>query len=347
MKHQTNDQILIHAVKKHYGQNIQKLARTSLGSAQCYIANTKNGDIFLKIYQEKHDLEQISKEIRICDHLRAKGMQVSEYVKNLNGDFISAEEFGLFTIQKFISGITYEKFQVPGPVLAHSAEILGNIHLHLADISGLNQDFTPEWIEEMADLDRHAKKIETLISLAETLPSHDEKDKILSDCKWKLQAMEDLPKRKDHFAGLTRKNSHGDYNTYQWICKGDIITAVIDFGSCSNLPVIWELIRSYTYGGKECKDGADIDVNLYCEYLRYYLKVNELNKDDLGRGFDFYYYSLAMSLFGYRQYIEDYQKGTYNKLIEFALWRTQISRYLSTHSQKLDEQVQKTLTNLR
>lgn len=344
---QTKDSSIINEVLKHYGQNIQELTRTSLGTAQCFIAKTEREHIFIKIYQKKHDFGQISKEIMICDHLRAKGMRVSEYIKNLNGDFISSCELGLFTLQKYISGITYEKFQVPKPVLMQSARFLGEIHLHLGDVTGLNQDFTPEWIEEMADLNRHGEKIEALITLAETLPSHEAKDQILADCKWKLKAMHTLSEHKDRFSGLTRKNSHGDYNNYQWICQNDEITAIIDFGSCSNLPVIWELIRSYTYGGEECKGGQAIDTDNYCEYLRHYLEILPLSEDDLSRGFDFYYYSLSMSLFGYRQYIEDYKKGGYNKLIEFALWRTQMSRYLFRHFEELDAKVYKTLTKLR
>lgn len=345
MENELNSRHIIEAVTNQYGIKILELTKTSLGTAQCFIANTETGTVFIKRYQKKHDYQQISKEIMICTHLKAKEMLVSEYIRNLNGDFISSDEFGLFTLQKFISGITYEKFQVPEPILMQSGALLTQIHLYLADVSGLNQDFTPEWIEEMADVNRHAKKIEALIALAETLPPHETKDRILADCKWKLQAMHSLPEQKNCFKGLTRKNSHGDYNTYQWICNGANITAVIDFGSCSNLPVMWELIRSYTYGGRECKDGQAIDVNRYCEYLRHYLKLTELSSDDLKCGFHFYYYSLCMSLFGYRQYIEDYQKGNYNKLIEFALWRTQISRYLSGHFAELDDQVYKNLTN--
>ena len=39
--------------------------------------------------------------------------------------------------------------------------------------------------------------------------------------------------------------------------------------------------------------------------------------------------------------IEDYKKGQYNDLIEFALWRTRMCRYLYSHAEFLDEYVYK------
>lgn len=330
---------VLRAVESAYGVRSLQAEKTALGTADCFVICTEQSKIFVKIYLKKYDCEQISKEIMICERLRAKGMCVSEYLKNKVGEYINTAAFGRFTVQKFIDGTTYGKFQVPEQTLLQSAEILADIHTGLADIPNLKEDFSKEWIDSGAEIDKHVKKVEAIIQMTEEMPDHGLKDRILEDCRWRLQSVHILPELKNNFEGLTRKNSHGDYNTYQWICENEKIKAVIDFGSCGNLPVIWELVRSYTYAGKECRGGNGIDVNLYCEYVRHYLRKNELNSTDLQQGFTFYFYSLFMSTFGYKEYVEDYKRNKYNPLIEFALWRTQMCRYLYKNASSLDRAV--------
>lgn len=334
---------LAEALKNDYGFQVGQIVKTEFGSAECFIVDTETGRIFVKIYQKKHDYEQISKEIHICMHLNRQGMNVSEYLENLSGDYINVKDFGIYTAQKYIHGITYEKFQVPRAVIVQSADILADIHNFLKDVEGLQTDFSLSWIEQVVKSDENVKKVERLIQTAEKLPQHEMKDRILADCRWKLETIALLPQMKDQFGELTRKNSHGDYNTYQWICEEERIKSVIDFGSCSNVPVIWELIRSYTYAGTECKNGDNIDRDFYCEYLQRYLKKGKLCASDLKQGFCFYYFTLSMSTFGYKQYMEDYLQGKYNKLIEFALWRTQMCRFLFEHSRAMDAYVWKRL----
>lgn len=327
------------AVLDNYGIQVLDLKKTKFGTAKCFLADTNSGRIFIKIYQEKHDHVQITKEIMICKKLTDHGFKTSEYVRNLYGDFINTADFGIFTIQKFIEGITYEKFQVPRKVLFESAEFLADIHGYLEDVPGLQEDFTEEWIAHAAEETASAEKVENIIKMAEKMPSHERKERVLEDCRWKLKVIPALAEMKNNFDGLTRKNSHGDYNTYQWICENEKMKAVIDFGSCSNLPVIWELIRSYTYAGNECADGRAVNADVYCEYLKTYLRRNALSQKDLQQGFSFYFYTLAMSTFGYKQYIQDCMKGKYNPLIKFAFWRTQMCQYLYENAAALDEKV--------
>ncbi len=330
------NQELKEALAFDYDLQVLCLTRTKFGTAECYFADTDRGKLFVKIYQKKHDCDQISKEIRLCKHLQAKGMQVSHYWNNRNGALINKKEFGIYTVQEYIPGITYEKFQAPAPVILHSAEVLADMHQNLQEIQGLQQDFTPEWIEKMADAEALASRAEQLIHEAEQLEAHDLREKIIEDCKWKKQVASVLPKLKGNFAHLTRKNSHGDYNVYQWICDSDQIKAVIDFGSCSNVPAIWELLRSYTYAAGACADGKGLEVDFYCRYLQRYLQKSTLRSEDLQYGCCFYFYTLLVSTFGYRPYMEDYAKGSYNRLIEFALWRSQMSRFLYEYYERLD-----------
>ena len=333
--------LLINDIRIKYGIQVLNIKKMELGTAKCYEINADKKKYFVKIYQKKHDCKQISREIRICDYLKKRGMSVSEYIKNSEGNYINIQEYGIFTVQNFIDGITYEKFHVPMNILYQSGEILAQIHDYLDKISTFNVDFSPEWIRKMADGDENMIKLEGVIKSAEKMPDHQMKSIIIEDCDWKLKMLPELSKWKQNFGNLTRKNSHGDYNTYQWICEDNKIKAIIDFGSCSNVPVVWELIRSYTYAVSECAKGEKVDAASYCNYLQYYLRNSTLSYDDLQRGFSFYYYTLLPSTFGYKQYIEDYKKGQYNDLIEFALCRSRMCRYLYSHAEFLDEYVYK------
>lgn len=328
--------ILREDIERKYGIKVQKLEELKLGSAQCYKIETKSNFYFAKIYQKKHKFDQITREIQICEYLNDNNMNVSVYVKNLQGKYINIQEYGIFTIQKYINGITYEKYTVPENVLYQSAEILANMHKLLEQFSGFNIDFSPEWIRKIADGSENAKKIEKIIKKAENMPDHSLKDVIIEDCMWKIKRLPSVSRLQNEFNSLTRKNSHGDYNTYQWICEKGKIKAIVDFGSCSNLPIIWEMIRSYTYAAPECSKITEINIEYYCRYLSHYMKNNTLSCNDLQRGFAFYYYTLMPSTFGYKQYIDDYMKGKYNNLIEFALWRTRMCQYLTQNADLLD-----------
>ena len=50
-------------------------------------------------------------------------------------------------------------------------------------------------------------------------------------------------------------NSHGDYSVQQLIYNNEKETSVIDFESAKRLPIMWEIIRSYTYIDKDVKNG--------------------------------------------------------------------------------------------
>lgn len=109
--------LLCEDIKRKYGIKVKKLEELNLGTAKCYKMETNRNLYFVKIYQKKHTADQIAREIQICQHLSDNCINVSEYIKNLQGEYINMQEYGIFTIQKYISGITYEKYSVPENVL--------------------------------------------------------------------------------------------------------------------------------------------------------------------------------------------------------------------------------------
>ena len=159
--------LLINDIRIKYGIQVLNIKKMELGTAKCYEINADKKKYFVKIYQKKHDCKQISREIRICDYLKKRGMSVSEYIKNSEGNYINIQEYGIFTVQNFIDGITYEKFHVPMNILYQSGEILAQIHDYLDKISTFNVDFSPEWIRKMADGDENMIKLEGVIKSAE------------------------------------------------------------------------------------------------------------------------------------------------------------------------------------
>ena len=48
-------------------------------------------------------------------------------------------------------------------------------------------------------------------------------------------------------------NSHGDYSVQQLIYNDNSKTTVIDFETAKKLPIIWEVLRSYSYIDEEAK----------------------------------------------------------------------------------------------
>ena len=53
---------------------------------------------------------------------------------------------------------------------------------------------------------------------------------------------------------MTIMNSHGDYSVQQLIYNDNSKTTVIDFETAKKLPIIWEVLRSYSYIDEEAKD---------------------------------------------------------------------------------------------
>ena len=54
---------------------------------------------------------------------------------------------------------------------------------------------------------------------------------------------------------LTIINAHGDFSVQQLIYNDEKETTVIDFETAKKMPIIWEVMRSYSYVDKEAVNG--------------------------------------------------------------------------------------------
>ena len=123
---------------------------------------------------------------------------------------------------------------------------------------------------------------------------------------------------------LTVMNTHGDYSVLQFIYKDGKINAIIDFVSACKMPIVWEIIRSYSYIDKKAKDGK-LDIDNLVQYVKTFMDYVQLNKYDLKFMPYLYLVQLLASTFGYKQYIADNSKKS---LLEFAYFRTNLCKYL-------------------
>lgn len=128
---------------------------------------------------------------------------------------------------------------------------------------------------------------------------------------------------------LTIMNTHGDYNILQFIYKNNQINAILDFASATKMPIVWEIIRSYSYIDKKAKNGT-IDINNLIKCLQKINKYIKLNSYDLEYMPIIYMLQLAGSSFGYKEYLKDNSK---QELLTFAYFRTNLCRYLYTNKE--------------
>ncbi|MEG1597834.1 MAG: hypothetical protein RR359_06145 [Bacilli bacterium] len=76
------------------------------------------------------------------------------------------------------------------------------------------------------------------------------------------------------------------------------------------MPIVWEIIRSYSYIDPVAKDGK-IDVNNLVSYVKEFSKYITLNKYDIKYMPYLYLIQLLSSTFVYKQYIADNSKKVY------------------------------------
>ena len=174
---------------------------------------------------------------------------------------------------------------------------------------------------EKMTLGAKLNKIKQLIH--EIKDDNPNKDRIISDLELKLKIAEELYMNFnfDSIKKMTITNAHGDYSIQQLIYNDKLGTTVIDFETAKSLPIVWEIIRSYSYIDKEAKDGC-FNVKTLVEYFKEFSKYVKLNEYDLKYAPYLYLLQLIGSVFGYKEYNNDFEQVG---LLEFAFFRTKLS----------------------
>lgn len=316
-----NNEEIIKFVKDVYDLDITNVDRINRGSANIYSLN--NNSYVLKEFQSDYSETEIINEIDIINHLKKDNISVPTYIKTKNNEFYCLYKERIIILQEFIDGYTLHNNEGNLKQTLECADLYGRIIKSLETLDRELPTFDiSEWYTESA-LNEAVSKHKKLISLLDD--SNENYQKIKSDLEDKLSMIEAI-KYKD-FSDLTKltiKNTHGDYSQIQFIYKDDKVNAVIDFVSACRMPIVWEIIRSYSYIDIDAKNG-EFNLDHLVEYVKTVNKYITLNKYDLEYMPYVYLLQLLNSTYGYKQYINDPRKIG---LLEFGYLRTNICKYL-------------------
>jgi Ser/Thr protein kinase RdoA (MazF antagonist) len=308
--------------KEYKIKNIGKIEIITSGSACIYNITSDFQKFIVKEYQDDYSINSIVNEYKICNFLNKNGINTSEILMNNNGMTYFEYKDRFLTVQKYIDGYVPRQNEAPGWLIAESGKLLGKINRVLKYYKIERYEFRKEWFESI-DINKKILNCEGYIISAK---EKDNKytDQIIKDMEYKIDKIKSLDKIKINSDELTYANTHGDYSILQLLCINEKINAVIDFASACNLPVIWEIIRSFTIASERCKEG-EIDINTLIEYLENYLLNYSLKKNDIKNIFKMYSMQLLRSEYGYKEYFKEevYDKI---KLLEFGFWRTSLIR---------------------
>ncbi|MDD4187430.1 MAG: phosphotransferase [Bacilli bacterium] len=304
--------------------NIEEINR---GTADIYIIKTKSNKFLFKYFQDKYTQIEIEKEINIINFLNKRGIPTPKYVATMDNDFSIVYKNRVVILQEFIEGTTKDKNLGNEKEMLDSAMYLGKIVQALEKYDH-NIEFKPsDWFE--FNPDKIIPKYEELLN------------NIISDDINASQVRKDLNKRIEiinnlrlldmsDFDKTSIKFSHGDYSVMQFIYKNDEIIAILDFVSACNMPIVWEIIRSYSYIDKECVDGV-FNIDNLVKYVKEFQKYVLLNKNDLKYMPHIYLVQLIKSTFGYKQYLLNGNED----LLEFGILRTKMCVYLYEHAEEI------------
>ena len=171
-----------------------------------------------------------------------------------------------------------------------------------------------------------------------TKVSGEYKEKIISDLSDKIKMLEEIKSNCDfeEMKYITYMNTHGDYSVLQFIYNEHTINAIIDFVSACKMPIIWEIIRSYSYIDMDAKNG-EINISNLVDYVKEFNKYVKLNKFDIKYMPYLYLIQLLTSTFGYKQYIGD---NTKTSLLEFAYFRTRLCKFLFDNAEVISSRLE-------
>lgn len=328
-----NFEEIINFVKEAYGLEVTDVKKVDRGSANIYSLN--NDKYILKEFQSRYTKEEIDKEIAVINHLKKHGIQVPVYIETLNKEYNCVYKERTIIIQEFIDGETLNNNEGNYEQTIECAEIYGKIVSSLEDLPiELPSSDISGWYSKES-FETGIKKHEDLLPM---LDESDETDmKIKKDIEEKLEMIKTVRDTLDfsEMANLTIKNTHGDYNLLQFIYKEGKVAAVIDFVSACKMPIVWELIRSYSYIDSEAKDG-EFNLDTFVKYVKTFNKYVKLNKYDLKYMTYIYLIQILNSNYGYKQYIYDHSKTS---LLNFGVLRTNICRYLFNNAKIISERL--------
>lgn len=315
---------IVKFIKNNYNLDINNVKKLDRGSANIYVLN--NNEYILKEFQSKYSRDSIRKEISVINHLKKFDIKVPEYIKTINDKYDCVYKKKTIIVQKYICGNILQSNEGNYKQTIECADYYGRIVQALKTLPIKLPVFNlSDWYSN-ENFNISIKRHEELLNLLNDEDNFS--NKIKEDILEKIDMINKI-KNNDYsdMSKLTVLNTHGDYNVLQFIYKNGKINAVIDFVSSCKMPIVWEIIRSYSYIDKDAFNG-EFNIDTFLEYVKTVNKYIKLNKYDIEYMPYLYLIQILNSTFGYKQYI--YSNDI--KLLNFAFFRTNLCRYLFNNS---------------
>lgn len=332
-----NESTIKKLLKENYNIDVFKVRKINRGTANIFEVESEEKKYILKEFSDGRSEESVIKETDIINFLKDRNIKVPVYIKSTQNNFYIKFENRTIILQEYVDGYTMDNNTGDYYKTIESAKILGKITKELQDYIGLKEDGI---IEKWFSKESLEKGITKMLDLKSKLNEDNPYKAVFeNDLEDKINMSKDLKEnfQFDIVNKMTIMNSHGDYSVQQLIYNDKEETTVIDFETAKKLPIIWEVMRSYSYIDKEAKNG-ELNIDTLVDYVKEFSKYVKLNKYDLKYSAQIYLIQIVSSPFGYKQYNDDYEK---TGLLEFALFRTNLCRYLYKHSDEISLRLQK------
>ncbi len=311
-------------LKKEYNIKALNIFKIDRGTANIFKIEADKNKYILKEFVSKRKKENIIKEINIINFLRKRGINVPIYIKTTSNEFYIENEGRIIIVQEFVDGYTIDNNTGDYKQVIQCANILGRLTKELIDYPELSEE---NIIEENFSQDRVHFAIEKMEQLKINLKEGNiYKNQIEEDIDYRIKILKEIEENFDFdiINKVTMLNSHGDFCSQQLIYNDKKEHTIIDFEKAKKLPIVWEVMRSYSYIDKETKNG-EININILVDYFKEFTKYIKLNQYDLKYASYLYLLQLASSTYGYNEYNNDFaQKG----LLDFAFFRTKLCKCL-------------------
>jgi Ser/Thr protein kinase RdoA (MazF antagonist) len=317
---------------------IHSVAPIEGGRSACYRITSDTGKYVLKVFPPKYSAADLRVEPAVTEFLFKREYPVARLVPTTAGEWVWEHAGRAHHLQQFVQGEVHAQNRAPDWLVRESAVLLGRLHKELAGFAPMKRGFHENWFRWDPAKKRH--EYEELLEQAQELSSSVNHDRIRTDLEYKSAAVERAARIAIDPSRLTRRNSHGDYHVSQLLCGPQSVRAVIDFSGACALPILWEVVRSYSLADPGCLEGK-LDVRRLKEYIRLYVEAGgELQPYDLDTIADLYLLQLMRSTYGYREYLTG--KGYFpdpsmrhSALLQFGFWRTDMCRWLEQHGTSL------------
>ena len=317
-----NNKLIKEIIKQNYNIDVKKITLITGGSAEIYKI-TSDKDYILKLYQSKYSKEQIDKEVNVINYLGNKDFIVPKYIKTINNDYSVKINNRYMILQECIEGISKDKFMATPLQIEECGYIHGLLVKNLMEYNTEDME-DDDWY----DFEKNKLKLQEIINLGNN-------EIVMNDLNEKINIMNNLNVDLSDIDKISYYVSHGDFSYLQFIYEEEKVKAIIDFIRVKKLPIVWEIMRSYSYMDEYCKD-AKINIDNLILYVKEFMKSVPLNKYDLKYMPYVYMCQLLRSTYGYK---EVYKKDN-NDILDFAHFRTELCKNIYENCEEISKRLE-------